>query len=391
MLLFCGRTEVFMRIALLSPAKSVHTLKWAAALSEKGHSVRVFSIKEHAAKEGLYPSQVEMKYINCGGGAGYWFGGAELKKFLGEFKPDILNAHYATGYGTLARKCGFHPLLLSVWGSDVYDFPEKGSFCKKLLVKNLENAEALASTSNVMAERVRSLYNCGKKIYITPFGVDTDKFSRLGEPDKRALTIGIVKTLEPKYGVDFLLRAFALLKARLEKENKIPEGGLNLLIYGSGSKLGDLKKLSVQLGIDGWVDFKGAVPHSQVPEILCGLDIYCAPSVLDSESFGVAAVEAMSCMVPVAVSDADGFREVVEDNVTGFIVKKRDFVTLANKLYILACDRELRKRMGEAGRKRVMEKYRWQDNVLEMEAALSETLMEYRAGKPDSIRRGRIQ
>lgn len=364
-----------MRIALLSSAKSIHTIKWATALSQRGHTVALFSVADHKAPSGTYPPQVELHYLKCGGGIGYWFGGGELKKLLNEFKPDILNAHYATGYGTLARKCGFQPLMLSVWGSDVYDFPNDSFFHEKLLLKNLKSASSIASTSHVMAEQVKKIYdNCSKKIYITPFGVDTEKFRKLREPLENVFTVGIVKALEVKYGVDFLIRAFALFKTRMGKEGKAPQGGIRLEIYGSGSQLDNLKRLSEDLNIQDSVRFYGAVLHSQVPHIISGFNIFCAPSVVDSESFGVAAVEAMACEIPVLVSDADGFREVVEDNVTGFIVKKRDYLMLANKMYTLACDRELRIKMGKDGRKRVIEKYDWHDNVTVMENAMADTV-----------------
>ncbi|MDR3551939.1 MAG: glycosyltransferase family 4 protein, partial [Clostridia bacterium] len=117
------------------------------------------------------------------------------------------------------------------------------------------------------------------------------------------------------------------------------------------------------------------LPHGEVPAILRGFDLFCAPSICDSESFGVAAVEAMACGVPVVVSNADGFREVVVDGKTGFIVPKRDFATLANKMFLLARDPALRRAMGDEGRLHVLANYRWADNVLMMEDALTETAL----------------
>jgi glycosyltransferase involved in cell wall biosynthesis len=361
-----------MRIAVLAAAKSIHTIKWVKALSQRGHTVELFSLPDQKAKPGVLGG-IKVHYLKTGGAAGYFFCASELRKLLSEFKPDVLNAHYATGYGTLARRCGFKPLLLSVWGSDVYDFPYQGYFNRRMLINNLKNADAVASTSNAMAQQVRRVFFTDQKIFITPFGVDTHEFRRRGEPEEDALTIGIVKALEPKYGVEYLIRAFSLLNNRLEKENKIPRNGLKLEIYGGGSLMTILKRLAGSLGISELVRFHGAVPHEEVPRILSGFDIFCAPSISDSESFGVAAVEAMACEVPVVVSDVDGFREVVCDRVTGFIVTRRDPVTLSNKLYELACDSGLRKKMGQAGRRHVLECYDWPDCVTKMESALRET------------------
>lgn len=367
-----------MRIALLSAAKSIHTQRWAAALAARGHTVAVFSVADHRAPPGSFPPDVAVHNLRCKNGLGYWFGAGELRAELAAFRPDILNAHYATGYGTLARRCAFHPLLLSVWGSDVYEFPARGGFCRRMLCRNLESADAIASTSEAMARRVERLLPARRPVFITPFGVDPAVFHRVGEPEPDALTVGIVKALEPKYGVDILLRAFALLRTRLQKEHALPAGGLWLSIVGSGSQRATLEKRAGTLGIAENVRFSGAVPHARVPEVLCRFDIFCAPSVSDSESFGVAAVEAMACEVPVAVSDADGFREVVVDGETGFIVPKGDAVLLANRLHTLCLDPALRRKMGAAGRRHVLEKFAWQSCVDRMEDALTRTLLQSR-------------
>ena len=362
-----------MRIAVLSAALSIHTIKWVNALAGLGHTVALFSLPDHKAPYSGINSDVNVYYLKRGGATGYWLGASELKARLAAFNPDVVSAHYATGYGTLARRCGFKPILLSVWGSDVYDFPNNGHFYKRIVQKNLEAATAIASTSNAMARQVEKIYHNEKKIYITPFGVDTEKFRPMGGERSEAVTIGIVKALEPKYGVEYLLRAFSLLNKRLIREGRMPSGGLRLEIYGGGSQLEALRALAVELGILEQTRFNGHVIHSKVPEVLSGFDIFCAPSVSDSESFGVAAVEAMACGLPVVVSDVDGFREVVRDRETGFIVTRRDYVSLSNKLHVLTLDPELRRRMGEAGRAHVIAHYQWQDCVAAMEKALEET------------------
>lgn len=364
-----------MRVAVLGAAKSIHTVKWVRALAKAGHVVELYSLPDHKAKDGVLDG-ITVHYLSHSGNAGYFFGGGELRRLLKKFKPDVLNAHYATGYGTLARRSGFHPVMLSVWGSDVYEFPYKSAVNKHILVKNLENATKIASTSNIMAKQVNKVKFISDKILITPFGVDTSVFCRCSEPEKGKLTIGIVKALEATYGIEYLIRAFSLLKKRMIKENTLPEKGIALEIYGGGSLRAELEKLAKELEIDKEVTFHGAVPHSKVPSIISTFDIFCAPSL--SESFGVAAIEAMACEVVVVTSDADGFKEVVADGKTGFIVTRKDPVLLANKLYTLAQNPELRKEMGAAGRKHVKANYEWSYCVNAISNALTETVMKAR-------------
>ena len=115
-----------------------------------------------------------------------------------------------------------------------------------------------------------------------------------------------------------------------------------------------------------------------VPAALQSLDIACIPSILDSESFGVSAVEAMSCSVPVVVSDVDGLKEVVDDGVTGFVVERKNPQAMADKIIELIKSPDLRISMGAAGRQRVLSLYNWDDNVKYMADCLNKTVSEFK-------------
>jgi glycosyltransferase involved in cell wall biosynthesis len=167
------------------------------------------------------------------------------------------------------------------------------------------------------------------------------------------LVIGTVKTLTPKYGIDVLIRAFA----RLTASGLRPDA--HLLIVGDGPERPALEALAVASGVAPRVQFIGAVGHAQVPQWLQRMDIYVAASRDDSESFGVAVLEASACAVPVVVSDAGGLPEVVQHQVSGLVVPRDDSVALADALATLVASPELRQRMGVAGRQRVIDHYDW--------------------------------
>ena len=111
--------------------------------------------------------------------------------------------------------------------------------------------------------------------------------------------------------------------------------------------------------------FFGTIPNAQVAGALQSFDVFVNCSV--KESFGVAIVEAMSCGLPVVATDTAGFREVVDDGVTGFILADREPETMAEKIIELLNDSNLRKGMGFAGRKKVLELYDWEKNISIME------------------------
>ena len=356
-----------MRIALLGPANSIHLQRWAHALVQRGHAVSVLS--QHACDRALLPSAANVFMLPRSGTLGYFANAWRARELLTRWKPDVLNAHYASGYGTTAALCGVRPSLLSVWGSDVYDFPYESVLKGRLIRGNLRRATAIASTSHAMARQVQRLTPERAEIAVTPFGVDLGRFAP--DPSRRTpgqLTIGIVKSLAPKYGIDLLLRAFAGL----------PES-CRLLVVGDGPQRAELEALARDLGIAARTEFVGTVPHAEVPAWLNRFDIYAAPSRLDSESFGVAVIEASACALPVVVSDAGGLPEVVRDGQTGLVVPRDDVPALQAALMRLVLDAALRGRLGQAGRALVEREYEWGHCVDLMECCLEQVA---RAGAP---------
>ncbi|MGP9596445.1 glycosyltransferase [Psychrobacter sp. AOP29-E1-4] len=361
-----------MRVLLLSAANNIHTIRWANGLVSKGIDVKVCSIHDIDSRNEKFTDKVSVNILKSKPPQGYFLAVKELKKIMLDFKPDILNAHYATGYGTLARLSGCQPYLLSVWGSDVYDFPRKSKIHRLFLKKNLQAAVAIASTSHCMAKEVLKTLET-KHVFITPFGIDHKLFTsdRKSNRDESQIIIGTVKTLEEKYGIDILIKAFSLVREMLDNPK------IKLEIVGRGSQLDSLKQLAINLNIQEQVDFKGFIEHSALPMHLNNFDIYAALSRLDSESFGVAILEASASGLPVVVSDADGLKEVVVNESTGFVVSKNSVKQAAEKLLLLIQDSKLRVSMGEAARKHVINNYTWDYSLDIMIQAYQDTIELY--------------
>ena len=352
------------RVALLGPANSIHLQRWAHALSQRGHALCVIS--QHRCERDLLPASVEVAWLPGTGSLGYFRNALALRRVLKRWRPDLLNAHYASGYGTTMALSGFHPTLLSVWGSDVYDFPFESALKGRLLRWNLRRATTIASTSHAMAQQVRRLTPERTEIAVTPFGVDLARFAPTPSLRTRGqLTIGIVKTLAPKYGIDLLLRAFAGLLQ--DADVRALPATCRLLIVGDGPQRAALEALRSELGIERHTEFAGAVAHADVPAWLNRFDIYAAPSRLDSESFGVAVIEASACALPVVVSDAGGLPEVVRHGETGLVVRRNDVAALQAALKCLLLDLALRQNLGRCGRAHVEKEYEWGHCVEVME------------------------
>ncbi|MDR2012875.1 MAG: glycosyltransferase [Rhodanobacter sp.] len=361
-----------MKVVLLGPVNVIHTQRWVEGLNS--HGVEVVLVTQHDESSWYPPSSVRMVRLPYQGTVGYFLNVMALRRLLRIEQPDLLNVHYASGYGTTAALAGFHPWLLSVWGSDVYDFPYENSVKRFLIRFNLHKASAIASTSHAMAGQVRRLTPDVNQIMITPFGIDISNFRP--EPwrkDSSWITVGIVKTLALKYGVDLLLRAFAGLRVD-PRITALPQA-CRLMIVGDGPQRRELEVLAGELGIADRTYFAGSIPHAEVPDWLNKFDIYCAPSRL--ESFGVAVIEAGACELPVVVSDVGGLPEVVRGGETGLIVPRENVEELQMALAALVLNADLRKKLGRRGREHVAGIYDWQSSIVIMKGAYAATIEKY--------------
>ena len=354
-----------MRICFVGPANSAHIIKWCNWFSRHGHEVHVVSFTPGEIA-GAQVHQVDV-HVNPEGSdlekLKYMLTGRQIKRIVNEIRPDVVNAHYATSYGIAMALSGMKGYVLSVWGSDIYEFPQKTPLHKALLKYSLRKAAVLFSTSKAMADEAAKY--TARSFEITPFGVDLDLFS----PEKRnrqsdePFTAGTVKTLLDLYGIDYILKAAALIR----KDH--PEINLALRIAGSGPQEQKYKELADTLGIADITAFLGYISQEEAAREWANMDTAVIPSV-SHESFGVAAVEAQASGTPVIVSDVGGLLETTVPGETSIVVPRKDEQAIAEALVKLYYDPELRNKMGRAGRQNAMGKYEINECFLKIEKLL---------------------
>jgi L-malate glycosyltransferase len=358
-----------LKIIYLAPTNSSHTIKWVNSLSEQGIQVLVYGLNKSVnsefhqdviVEEFNIPAEVVSKKSGSLSKLIYCKAYPQIKHIIKTFKPDLMHAHYATSYGLLGAMTGFHPYVLSVWGSDVFTFPVR-SFAHKVLFKyNLNKADKILSTSRFMSAEISKYTD--KKIEVTPFGVDLEKFYpckelKLFDGDEDYI-IGTIKGLEKQYGIEYLIEAFNLLRKRNEDKK------IKLLIVGDGSLRSIILRKIEDSPYKNDILLTGKVKFADIHKYHNVLDIYIAISL--SESFGVAVLEASACEKPVIVSNVGGLPEVVINEVTGFLVPAKDPVSTALKIEELIKNPELSMKMGKAGREFVNENYNWKKCVNQM-------------------------
>jgi len=348
-----------MKIAFVAAANSPHTIKWVNAMVKKKHEVAVFSLPDHKDEQGEISDKATVTYLPLYAvQKGFAKNAAGLRQLIEAGGFDAVNAIGASTYGFMAAKAKLPNLLLTLSGLDVYYDVTLGK--KGAVKKALKHAQAVCAAAANMQTRIAELFKMHKQFFVAPFGVDLKKFIKK-DVEKEGVCFGSTKMLESVNGVDLVIKAFANFK-------KDYDGKAALKIAGTGTEEPALKTLAQSLGVADDVEFLGYVPNKDVPALLNQVDVLLQMS--HYESFGVGAVEAMACEVPVIASDTIGASEYILNGVTGYLVKSGNISACADRMRDLVRDEAGRARMGQKARTDVEELYSIDKCADKYEAAL---------------------
>ena len=346
------------KLLLLGDINSVHLQKWISALCDE-FDIAVFSLDPLTNSTFIDEQNLKIKICtnnhpstNTRFKISYLMSFFKLRQFARSFEPDIVHAHYATSYGLLGSLLKHRLFFVSVWGTDVYQFPQNSFIHRKILDHVFECAKKIFSTSESMKNEIQQYI--AKEVSVIPFGIDLNRFKKMDTSISNSeFCVGTVKSLEPVYRIDLLIRGFALFR------NKFKTG--KCFIYGKGFLEKELKDLIEILGMSEHILLQGWIDNAKVPDVLNSFDVFCAFS--ERESFGVSVIEASSCELPVIVSNAEGFMEVVEHNKTGIILEEANADSVAKALEYIHDDPDNAILLGQKGREFVKSNYNWQENV----------------------------
>lgn len=369
--------------------QNVHVAELARALARLGAEVTVYTRRDAAgapARTELAPGVV-VELLDAGPPAP--IGKDELLPYMGELgarlrsrllaqRPDVLHAHFwMSGLACLQAREGLPLPLVQTFhalGSvkrrhqgDRDTSPSERLPVERELVRRADRI--VATCSDEVFELVR-LGARRRRVHVVPCGVDLGQFQPGGpaEPRGGRPRVVVVSRLVERKGIDDVIVALAALPAT----ELVVAGGPAAAELGGDPEARRLGGIARSLAVAGRVELRGRLTRAEVPPLLRSADVVVSAPWY--EPFGMVAVEAMACGVPVVATAVGGQVDTVVHGRSGLLVPPRDPPRLAQAVRTLLADPPLRAAMGATAAARARARYGW-DRVARQTAELYETLV----------------
>jgi colanic acid/amylovoran biosynthesis glycosyltransferase len=278
-----------------------------------------------------------------------------------------LHVHFANPAATVALITSrMFPISysLTVHGPDeFYDVSSNN------LLDKIKDAKFICCIGYYAQSQLMKLSDKGQwdKFEISPLGVDLKKFKgKENKTHSAKCKILCVGRLAPSKGTQILIEALKIL---------LSEGqDIDLIIVGDGPEKANLQDYVLKQGMQNQVFFLGALNHDQVLNAYANADIFALASF--AEGIPVVLMEAMAMEIPCVSTFVNGIPELIRDNIDGLLTYPSDAKGLAAALSKLIQNPALRQSLGQAGRRRIIEKYNLEKNVVILSRILKRRISE---------------
>lgn len=271
---------------------------------------------------------------------------------------DIIHAHYAIPHAVSAylacQILGEESKLKTVTtlhGTDITLIGLDPGFLP-LIRFSIEKSDAVTAVSRFLAEKTKTGFNVKRDINVINNFVDTELYSRQPcTPFKRQIAPNNEKILMHISNFRPVKRVADTIHIFAKVLEKIPS---KLVLVGDGPDRVECERLSREIGIADHVRFLGK--QTALPELLSSADLFLLPS--QSESFGLSALEAMSCGVPVVATSMGGIPEVIVHGENGYIAELGDIERMAKYAIELLTNNKKWQVFSEKARERAVSEFR---------------------------------
>jgi len=358
-----------MRIGIVCYASlggsGVVATELARALALRGHEVRVISTDEpfrwrddipglsfERVETPAYPLFREPQYLLALATA--------IVRIAQQHRLDIVHAHYAVPHAAAAYLADriltaeHNPrpprIVTTLHGTDITLIGSDPSYTR-VVAFSIEQSHAVTAVSSSLRSDTIAALGISREIRVIPNFLDCSTYRRRDDPlllgRLRDGVDGVVvhaSNFRPVKRVDSVIEIFLRMRQRVRAR---------LVLLGDGPERDAAARRVIENGLQDVVDFAGE-QHDLVPWLSAAV-VFLLPSL--QESFGVAALEAVGCEVPVVASRGGGLPVVIDDGVTGYLCAPDDIAGMAERTAALVADDQLRIRMGRAAAARVSERF----------------------------------
>ncbi|HMO17575.1 MAG TPA: N-acetyl-alpha-D-glucosaminyl L-malate synthase BshA [Oligoflexia bacterium] len=361
------------------------------ALASRGHQIFFIStdVPKRIDQFGLsnvlfYSADTEAYPLFNGSGLEYHAITTKLFEVICNEEIDLIHVHYAVPFATcavearqmaleLASVRKIPKIIVTLHGTDVTIVGSSRCYQPPTLYSVIKSDGITVPSSFLKTATYDKLrIPSSKRIEVIPNFVDTGRFSK----KKRTSDFNIHSELDLEPGIPVISHVSNFRPVKRTQDivrifTKVVESvPAALVMIGDGPECEKAESLARDLGVIDRVSFLGQQRHFE--PYLKSSSIFLLPS--ETESFGLAALEAMSCGIPVIASDIGGIPEVVLHENTGYLADVGDIERMAAYCLRLIKDNSLRKQMGSAGRERVMTMFD-RDSIVSRYEAFYEEIM----------------
>ena len=281
---------------------------------------------------------------------------AKMAEVADEAGLDILHAHYAVPHAVcayLAREVAASTKLrvvTTLHGTDITLVGSDQSF-RTLTRFGIDQSDGVTAVSAFLRRKTVEVFRPQRAIDVIPNFVDTTRYAprpggmnrtRFARKGEKVLIH--ISNFRPSKRVEDVVRVFAAVR------KEVPSV---LLMVGDGADRTRSRELASTLGVERHIRYLGTL--DEVEDVLSLGDLFLLTS--ENESFGLAALEAMSSGVPVIGTTAEGLPELIQDGETGYLLPVGDVAGMARRAIELLTDERSRAAMGESSRRIAVERY----------------------------------
>lgn len=339
-----------MRVLVLADSRSFHTERYLAELERQQCEAWLVSLEKGTMGHQLLKRRGPFRALH------YPLAASEVRTILGSFQPDIVNPHFASGYGHLAAialRGSDLPMMLHVWGSDILIAPKKTFLHRRKTRQALERADAVVGDSNFLLDEAARIGQLKSRHTIT-WGLEKKTLEHF--PDRgsfvKPLRIIVPRPHQQVYNNQFILNALS---------NLVNDGQVELTFPDFGGELDSFKAAAATI-VGDRLKFYPKLPRSEYLAYASDHDVFLSAALSDSSPASL--LEAMGLGLIPVVGDIPGVREWMTPQ-SGYLFDLEDETSLAETISNLIDSEADHDLMRRSNRERIEQEAVFENNIAE--------------------------